>query len=140
MIRSIRTLARTSFVALVLAGVGIASAQALNLEFDKAAVGDTVWTGRVSGDVEGTLTTVLIAADTSQAVWQVEFYWIVTADDPAMSFVVRLTGTLNSETGEVQMSGSVVDGYREGAAVDERGQLYDADTSAFRGTIEVHAD
>lgn len=135
-----RTIARIAVVASTLALAAAAAAQTLQLEFDKAAVGDTVWTGRVSGDVEGTLTTVLIAADTSQAVWQVEFYWIVTADDPDRSFVARLTGTLDSASGAVAMSGSVVDGYREGARVEEAGELYDADRSAFEGTITILAD
>jgi hypothetical protein len=120
--------------------VGLVSAQGIDLTFEKAAVGDTVWTGRVSGDVDGVLTTVLISADTSASIWQVEFYWIVTADDPARSFIARMTGTLNTETGEVAMSGHVVDGYREGARVEERGQLVDPERSAFEGTITVLAD
>jgi uncharacterized protein YdbL (DUF1318 family) len=132
--------ARIALALAALALLGLASAQAIDLTFEKAAVGDTVWTGRVSGDVDGVLTTVLITADSSQAVWQVEFYWIVSADDPNRSFVARLSGTLNSETGEVAMSGQVVDGYREGARVEEQGQLVDADRSAFSGTITVHAD
>lgn len=136
--RSVR--ARFAAALAVLALVGFAAAQGLNLTFEKAAVGDTVWTGRVSGDVEGVLTTVLISADASQPIWQVEFYWIVTADDPSRSFIARLTGTLNSETGAVAMSGHVVDGYREGARVEEEGMLVDAERSAFSGTITVLAD
>jgi len=136
--RSVR--ARFAAVLAVLALVGFAAAQGLGLTFEKAAVGDTVWTGRVSGDVEGVLTTVLISADASQPVWQVEFYWIVTADDPSRSFIARLTGTLNSETGAVAMSGHVVDGYREGARVEEEGMLVDAERSAFSGTITVLAN
>jgi hypothetical protein len=126
----------TVFAALVLAGV--VTAQGLDLTFEKAAVGDTVWTGRVSGGIEGTLTTVLITADATRPVWHVEFYWIITADDPSRSFVARLTGTLNSGTGEVAMSGHVVDGFREGARVEEQGALVDAERSVFRGTITVY--
>jgi hypothetical protein len=116
--RSILARSAAAFIALVL--VGFVSAQGLELTFEKAAVGDTVWTGAVSGDVEGTLTTVLIHADDSQPVWQVDFYWIITADDPARSFIARLDGILDTETGEVALSGSVVDGYRAGARVEEQ--------------------
>ena len=131
-----RALAAVFVLVAVLAGV--AAGQTVTLSFDKASASDTVWIGTVDGDVVGTLTTVLIAADTSAPVWDVEFYWIVTANDPAMSFVARLTGTLNTETGEVAMQGLVVDGYRHGATVDEAGTLYDPDRSAFRGTITLH--
>jgi hypothetical protein len=133
-------LARVAATLVALVLVGSVFAQGLDLTFEKAAVGDTVWTGRVSGDVDGVLTTVLITADASQPVWDVEFYWIVTADDPSRSFIARLTGTLNSETGEVAMSGHVVDGYRMGARVEEQGQLVDADRMEFHGTITVLAD
>ena len=134
------TRAATVLAACVLAfaALGAGAAQeSLSLAFDKAGVGDTVWTGTVSGDVSGVLTTVLISADTSASVWLVEFYWIVTADDPERSFVARLSGTLDSETGVVAMSGRVVEGYREGAMVEEQGQMVDPDRSAFTGTIVV---
>jgi hypothetical protein len=133
--RSILARSAAAFVALVL--VGFVSAQGLELTFEKAAVGDTVWTGAVSGDVEGTLTTVLIHADDSQPVWQVDFYWIITADHPARSFIARLDGTLDTERGEVALSGRVVDGYRVGARVEEQAQLVDGERSEFHGTITV---
>ena len=123
------------------AGLGWQAASAaeepVRLTFDKASVSASVWTGRVDGDVDGELTTVLISADTSSAVWSVDFYWIVTADDPRLSFVARLAGTLDTDTGAVAMRGRVVDGYRVGALVEESGQLYDGERSAFRGTIDI---
>jgi hypothetical protein len=115
----------------------LAAGHGLELRFEKAAVSDTVWVGRVDGDVSGVLTTILISADTSAAVWQVEFYWVVTGDDPAHSFVARLSGTLDTDTGAVAMTGHVMEGYREGAAVDEQGQLVDEARSAFEGTIRL---
>lgn len=130
--------ARVLVVALALSWVALASAQSTTLTFDKAAAADGVWIGTTDGDVRGTLTTVLITADTSTSVWNVAFYWVVTAADPAYSFVARLEGTLDTGSGEVAMRGRVVDGYRVGAAVDETGSLYDADRSAFRGTIVLH--
>jgi hypothetical protein len=131
-------LAVAAVFALLAALGGVALGQGSTLSFDKVGASDTVWIGTVDGDVTGTLTTVLIAADTSRPVWEVEFYWIVTAADPALSFVARLSGTLDTETGQVAMRGHVVDGYREGAAVDEAGSLYDPERSAFRGTITLH--
>ena len=120
-------------------GLYAVSAGDLVLEFEKAAVSDTVWVGSVGGAFEGVLTTVLISADTSAAVWLVDFYWIVTAADPAMSFVARLAGTLDTDTGHVTMSGSVVEGFRLGVMVEEAARLVDAESSAFQGTIVLQA-
>lgn len=130
--------ARVLLMMVVLGLVAVASSQ-VSLTFDKSAVSDWVWIGTVSGDITGTLVTTLVAADQSQPVWQVDFYWIVLADDPSQSFVARLQGTLNSETGEVAMSGAVDEGYFAGAAVQEAGQLQNAETSNFTGTIELSA-
>ncbi|MBI1296746.1 hypothetical protein GC175_17460 [bacterium] len=108
---------------------------AINLTFAKAAVDEGVWEGTVGGDVEGNLHTVLLSADTSAPIWQVEFDWIIDADDK--SFTARMSGTLNTETGAVAMQGEVIEGWLLGAAVQEEGQLVDAETSAFEGTIRV---
>ncbi len=123
----------------VSAAAGVTQA-AVELAFVKAAVSDTVWVGTVTGDLEGVLTTVLIDADTSQPIWSVVFYWIVTAAEPDRSFVARLAGTLDSETGEVAMSGPVVEGYRVGAMVEERGQMFDVERAAFEGSILIHPE
>jgi hypothetical protein len=108
-----------------------------NLTFEKSAVEEGIWEGRVSGDVEGDLRTELISADQSTPVWLVEFDWIISADDPEYSFVARLQGILNSETGLVIMSGEVSEGYRMGARVYEQGQLVDEETMTFEGVIHV---
>lgn len=113
-------------------------AERLSLEFDKRAASPSVWVGSVNGAIEGDLATILIDADTTDPTWRVEFFWVVTAPDPAYSFVARLAGTLDSDTGAVAMQGFVVDGFMAGAWVEEAGQLYDAERSAFRGTIVVH--
>ena len=55
------------------------------------------------------------------------------------SFVADLAGVLNIETGAVVMNGTVVEGYLLGAQVHEEGQLIDADTLRFQGTIQVTA-
>ena len=130
------------FAGAVLTAIMIVSTAAfsqVNLTFDKSAVADGVWIGTVAGDVTGRLVTVLVAADQSQPVWDVDFYWIIIADDPTQSFIERLEGTLNSETGAVAMTGSVDDGYQQGASVTEAGQLQDQATMRFTGTIELSA-
>lgn len=129
-----RKLRRGLVVSALLAVVTVASAQ-VNLTFEKTAVSDRVWIGTVNGDISGTLVTTLIAADQSQPVWDIELYWIILADDPSQSFVARLTGTLNTETGAVAMTGAVDEGFNAGATVEEAGQLQNAETSNFTGTI-----
>lgn len=131
---------RTKLAGAALAILMLASTSAfaqVNLTFDKSAVADGVWIGTVAGDVTGRLVTILVAADQSQPVWDVDFYWIVVADDPEQSFVARLQGTLNSETGEVAMRGAVDEGFSRGASVTEAGQLQDQATMRFTGTIEL---
>jgi hypothetical protein len=121
----------------VAASGAVAQPASLTLEFEKAGVSDIVWVGTIAGDVSGVLTTVLVSTDSSASVWLIDFYWIVTADDPERSFLARLAGTLDSESGVVTMSGRVIDGYHEGATVEELGQMVDPDRSAFRGTIVI---
>lgn len=110
----------------------------VNLTFQKAATGEGTWAGTVGGDVQGNLETVLLTIDNSNPVWDVEFDWIIEAGD--RSFTARMTGTLNSETGAVEMDGKVIEGWMLGARVHEAGQMVDPETSAFEGVIELYAD
>lgn len=96
-----------------------------------------VWTGNVSGDVDGALTTRLTAARQAGSVLHVDFDWEIDDANGARSFVARMTGVLNLETGQVVMNGTVVEGWLEGARVHEKGQLVDPATSTFVGTIRV---
>lgn len=132
---SVAYVLKVMFIALF-AALSVAGAQA-GLTFEKSSVREGAWVGTIAGDMTGTLVTTLIAADQSQPVWQVEMYWIVMADRPGRSFVARLTGTLDTVSGVVKMAGSVVDGYLKGASVRETGQLQDAQTSTFVGTIVI---
>jgi hypothetical protein len=109
----------------------------LELSFNKAAVAEGVWSGTVDGDATGTLTTVLIEQHADGAISNVRFAWIISVGD--QSFTADLSGTLNTETGAVVMDGTVVAGYLVGAEVHEEGQLVDADTLRFNGTIQLMA-
>ena len=138
----------SALVVLLLAGLlslGLAhaapagAAAPLALTFEKAAVAPGMWEGTVSGDVDGDLTTVLTGCTgptpCSGRIWHVEFDWIITAG--AESFTARLSGILDTQTGQVVMNGTVVDGFLQGAQVHEEGQLVDAATLGFEGSITV---
>jgi hypothetical protein len=112
-----------------------ASGEPVRLEFDKVAVAPGMWQGTISGDLNGSLTTVLLDLQVSGRIWHVEFDWIVGAG--SSSFTARLDGILNTRTGMVVMSGTVIDGLHVGARVYEEGQLIDPGTSRFVGSITV---
>jgi hypothetical protein len=111
----------------------------LRLTFEKEAATAGVWEGSVSGDVDGGLTTMLTSCNgpnpCSGRIWHVEFDWIVAAG--AESFTAHLSGILNNVTGVAIMDGTVVDGFLQGAQVHEKGQLVNAATLRFEGTITV---
>ena len=89
--------------------------------------------------MSASLTTVLTGCTgpnpCSGQIWHVEFDWIITAG--AKSFTAHLSGILDTQTGQVVMNGTVVDGFLQGAQVHEEGQLVDAATLRFEGTITV---
>jgi hypothetical protein len=114
---------------------GGVSAAHIELSFDKTAVADGVWQGTIDGDITGTLETRLTERRISGPIWHVRFDWIISAGD--QSFVADLRGTLNNNTGAVVMNGTVVEGYLLGARVHEEGQLVDAATLQFQGSIRL---
>jgi hypothetical protein len=115
------------------------AAAPLRLTFEKESVGFPVWEGSVSGDVDGGLRTVLTGCTgpnpCSGRIWHVQFDWIIDAG--AESFTAHLSGILDNATGAVVMDGTVVNGFLRGAQVHEEGQLVNAATLAFEGTIRV---
>ena len=128
-------------IAVAAMGAGATNAAASNepvrLDFDKS-ISDPVgfvWSGSVSGDVSGGLTTRLTDLRVSGPVWHVRFDWIIDAGE--RSFVADLTGTLNTNTGRVVMNGTVVEGWLLGAQVLEQGRLVDPATLRFVGAISV---
>jgi len=120
---------------------GAASAGASNapvrIGFDKAISDPAafVWTGAVSGDVSGGLTTRLTGLSVSGPIWHVRFDWIIDAGE--RSFVADLSGILDTDTGQVVMNGTVVEGWLSGAQVHEEGQLIDPATLHFIGEIQL---
>ena len=80
------------------AAAAVPSNEPVRLEFHKA-ISDPVgfvWTGSVSGDVSGGLTTRLTGLRVSGPVWHVRFDWIIDAGE--RSFVADLVGTLKTDT------------------------------------------
>ena len=115
-----------------------ASSEPVRLTFDKSLVDPAgVWEGTVTGDIEGDLTTVLLEANQTGVIQHVKFDWIVDAADDDLDFTAELDGILNLETGQVVMDGNVVDGYLDGAQVHEEGQLVNAGTFRFVGSIRI---
>jgi hypothetical protein len=106
----------------------------IQLSFDKSASGPGIWSGSVSGDVDGDLTTALLSLTETGVIWHVTFDWVVDGD---ASFTARLSGTLNTSTGHVVMNGRVIDGDYLGAVVHEEGRLIDPATLHFQGLIRI---
>jgi opacity protein-like surface antigen len=109
----------------------------VRIAFDKSISDPAafVWSGAVSGDVSGGLTTRLTGLTVTGPIWHVRFDWIIDAGE--RSFVADLTGTLNTDTGQVVMDGTVVEGWLSGAQVHEEGRLVDPTTLRFVGEILV---
>jgi hypothetical protein len=120
-------------------GASAASAETapVRLSFEKSIVDPAagVWEGTTAGDVAGALRTELRGLQVTGPIWHVTFDWIVTAGPH--SFTARLVGILNTATGAVVMNGTVIDGWLEGAQVHEAGQLVDAGTFSFQGSIRL---
>jgi hypothetical protein len=119
------------------ASTAAAESAPVRLSFEKSILDPAagVWEGTTAGDVAGALRTELRSLQVTGPIWHVTFDWIVTAGP--QSFTARLSGILNTATGAVIMNGSVIDGWLEGAQVHEAGQLVDAATLRFQGSIRL---
>lgn len=107
----------------------------IRLQFDKQGGANGTWNGTVNGDVEGALTTQLLSLEPAGPILKVSFAWIVDAGN--QSFTAVLDGTLNTLTGQVEMDGTIVEGWLAGAQVHEEGQMVDPATGRFQGTIMI---
>jgi hypothetical protein len=121
---------------LAVAPAATAANDPVRLTFDKSIVAPSgIWEGSVAGDLTGGLRTELRSLQVSGPIWHVRFDWIVSAG--AHSFVARLDGTLNTNTGAVVMNGTVIDGWLVGAQVHEEGQAQDPAGAHFVGSIQI---
>jgi hypothetical protein len=114
--------------------VATAASDPVLISFDKSTSGPGTWSGSVSGDVEGDLSTTLLSVTETGVIWHVTFDWEVDGD---VSFTARLSGTLNTKTGHVVMNGRVIEGAYLDAVVHEEGQLIDPATLHFQGLIRI---
>ena len=112
-----------------------ASNEPVRLTFGKVAASPGIWQGTVAGDIEGSLTTVLLDLREAGPVWHVRFDWIIEAGPSSLT--ARLDGVLNMNTGAVVMDGTVVEGDLLGARIHEEGQLVDAASLRFTGSITI---
>ncbi len=142
--RGSKRLRATALVALIAAvllflAVPARASSPVNLTFEKESVTPGAWEGTVSGDINGDLNSFLTTCTgpnpCSGRIWHVEFDWVIDAG--AESFTAHLSGVLNNVTGSVVMNGTVVEGFLEGAQVHEAGQLVNAATLGFEGTIRI---
>lgn len=121
----------------VLVGSVVAASAASDpvlMSFDKSTSGPGTWSGSVSGDIDGDLTTTLLSVTETGVIWHVTFDWVV---DGNASFTARLSGTLNTSTGHVVMNGRVIEGAYLDAVVHEEGQLIDPAILHFQGLIRI---
>jgi hypothetical protein len=88
---------------------------------------DMIWRGRVTGPAGGQLTIRLeyagITADRQMPIWPVNAWLFYSADNYRASFAAEVSGSMNWRTGEMRVTGLVSDGFRMGAAVEQRMQV-----------------
>ena len=125
-------------VVAVLAAGSAATARAaapVRVTFDKHAVAQGVWEGTVAGAANGSLTSQLVSLEITGSIWHITVDWIVV--DGERSFTARTSGTLNTTTGRVVTSGRIVNGWLDGARVQQRGRLVDAAAGQFKGAFRI---
>jgi hypothetical protein len=109
--------------------------------FEKHVVdpANLVFEGTTGGKAKGTLVSRMLPGSLTieGPIWHFTFDWIVSAKARRKSFVARTTGTFDTNSGRVVMDGSVIDGWREGAAVHEEGVLIDPATFTFAGELRI---
>ena len=91
--------------------------------------------GRMIGDLVGTLQTRLLEIDQSEPVWRVTYDW--TFDSGADSFRANLAGTFDSEKDILLLRGTVYEGAMSGATLQSRGVLRNVATGFHEGHVRM---
>jgi hypothetical protein len=109
---------------------------------ESATAGRPVFTGIVYGDVVGTLKSTRLDYRSvgNSTIVLVTFRWEITdteLGDGDQSFTAVASGTLDNANGKVVMNGEVVSGYLLGTKFIEEGQLVDAATLRFQGSMKL---
>ena len=139
-----------TFLLLAIASVAVAGGSAtagtqhakpIVVTFEKHLVdpANLVFQGTSGGKAKGALESRMVPGSLTieGPIWHFAFDWIVDANARHKSFVARTSGTFDTTTGRVVMDGVVTDGWHEGAAVHEEGQLLDAATFTFAGELQI---
>jgi len=102
---------------------------------------DNIWRGAMGGAEPGEITLRVeyrgAPMDVSRPLWPVRVMTFVAADDPAHSFLAETEGTLNWNTGKLELNGSVTEGSMKGAAV---AQTVHFDRSQLDGSGSIRID
>lgn len=121
---------------LALAALASAHAQ-LSVSYDRSPVAPMTWFSAANGDLSGRWVTALVKGMDSPELFHGEFYWMFIGDSPDTSFIAYLKGTHNHRTDEIVFDGFIVDGYMEGARVEDRGTMANYDAKRVTGTIQI---
>jgi hypothetical protein len=134
----------TALVGVVAVSPATAQPKPLVVTFEKHLVDGTnlIFQGTTGGRAKGGLESRMVPGSLTinGPVWRFAFDWIVDATSEHKSFVARTSGTFDTSTGLVVMDGVVTEGWYEGAAVHEEGQLLDPATLTFAGELQISRD
>ncbi len=101
---------------------------------------DNVWRGSVGGAEPGEITLRIeyrgAPIDVSQPVWPVRAMTFVAANDPSHSFLAETEGTLDWNTGKLDLTGSITEGSMKGAAVAQTRSASTATSSTAADRFE----
>ena len=102
---------------------------------------DNIWRGPLGGATRGEITLRVeyrgAPADVARPVWPVRVMAFVAADDPTKSFLAETDGTLDWDTGAMQLIGRVSEGWMKGARVEQTLRL---DRTRFDGAGALRLD
>jgi hypothetical protein len=142
MFKPIRAIVGSAAVCAAVAAPAMMAAPALAdgaapsyVTFDKHYVGSGQFEGTTGGAAPGTVHTTCTLTPLNPVLVQLGCDWQISAGQH--SFDAPLTGTLNWQTGSVAMNGEIASGWQAGSQVHETGQLINAATLEFAGTIRI---